>query len=176
MSLSFKIKVGDKVPFDINLWYCPYSAENYEVKVCGSPVKTTTGDLFKNKKVVLFALPAAFSPTCQNTHLPGYLKQFDNFKAKGVDTIICLSTNDAYAMDAWGKNQGVEDKILMVADGNGEFVSSLGLSRDLSASGMGKVRAKRFAMVVDDGVVKYLGLEEKSGVSVSGAESILANL
>ncbi|KAI9139089.1 thioredoxin-like protein [Paraphysoderma sedebokerense] len=170
------IKVGDKVPFDVNLWYSPYNPDNYDIKVCGSPVKTTTGDLLKNKRVVLFALPAAFSPTCQNTHLPGYLKQYDALKAKGINTIICLSTNDAYAMDAWGKNQGVKDKILMVADGNGEFVDKLGLSWDLSSHGLGKGRSKRFAMVIDDGVVKFLGVEPDTGVSVSGVDSVLSKL
>jgi peroxiredoxin len=140
------------------------------------PQPITTKEIFDGKKVVLFAVPGAFTPTCSNQHLPGFVRHGDAIKAKGVNTIACLSVNDAFVMGAWGKAQNVGDKILMLADGNAEFTKKLGLELDASGFGMG-VRAKRFAMIVDRGVVKHLAVEANPGQAVdSGAEAILGRL
>jgi peroxiredoxin len=126
--------------------------------------------LFAGKKVVLFAVPGAFTPTCSKQHLPGYLAQHDAIKAKGVDTIACLAVNDVFVMDEWARANGVGDRIVMLADGNGAYAKALGLEFDLSGFGMG-TRSRRFSMVVDNGVVKELNVESGAGVSVSGAEA-----
>lgn len=145
-------------------------------KVMGDdgPQDLTVDELCKGRKVVLFAVPGAFTPGCTKTHLPGYVVNADRIKAKGVDTIACMAVNDAFVMDAWGKQQNA-DEILMLADGNGDYTRALGLEMDASGMGMG-TRCKRFAMVVDDGVVQHLAVEPAGGVDVSAAEKILEKL
>ena len=135
----------------------------------------TTDELFGGKKVVIFAVPGAFTPTCSNQHLPGFIEQADAIRAKGVDDIICMSVNDAFVMDAWGKDRGVGDKVRMVADGNGELSKALGLDFDGSGIGFG-LRCQRFAAIVDDGVVTKLAVEEPMKFDVSSADAILAAL
>src|SRR6202012_1919955 len=142
------IKVGDKVP----------SATLREMTADG-PAPVTTDDLFAGKKVALFALPGAFTPTCSAKHVPGYVQNHDALKAKGVDAIVCVSVNDAFVMGAWGKDQGAGDKVLMLADGNGDFTRAMGLEFDASKFGMGK-RSQRYSAVVKDGKVKSLNVEE----------------
>ena len=132
-------------------------------------------ELFGGKKVVIFALPGAFTPTCSAKHLPGFVQHAGSIKAKGVDTIGCVSVNDAFVMDAWGKDQGVGDSVMMLADGSAEFAKALGLDFDASGFGMG-TRIQRFAMVVDDGVVKTLNVEAPRAYEVSSAEAILEEL
>ncbi|MFC4350474.1 peroxiredoxin [Fodinicurvata halophila] len=134
-----------------------------------------TDEFFADKKVVVFALPGAFTPTCSAKHLPGYIEHAQAFFDKGVDAIICLSVNDAFVMDAWGKDQKVDDKILMMADGNADFSKALGLSMDVSARGMG-IRSQRYSMLVENGVVKLLNVEEPGAFEVSGAEAMLRAL
>lgn len=158
------INVGDKVP-----------SASLNIMGDSGPQATTTEALFGGKKVVLFALPGAFTPTCSAKHLPGFVEHAAAIKAKGVDTIACLSVNDAFVMGAWGKDQNVGDKILMVADGNGDFTSALGLEMDASGFGMGQ-RSQRYAMVIEDGVVKTLNVEQAGTFEVSSAEAILAAL
>ena len=149
---------------------------NTTLKVMGEkgPVDIDTDDIFKGKKVVLFAVPGAFTPGCSLSHLPGYVVLADQIRDKGVDTIACMAVNDAFVMDAWGKSQNAGD-ILMLADGNGEFVRALGLEMDASDFGMG-MRSQRFALVAEDGVVKHLAVEPGGKVDVSSAESILGTL
>ncbi|HEX9585351.1 MAG TPA: peroxiredoxin [Gammaproteobacteria bacterium] len=154
------IKVGDKVP-QVTLSHM----------TADGPKEVTTGELFAGKKVVLFALPGAFTPTCSRSHLPGFVVNADKLKAKGVDEIICLSVNDAFVMDAWGKAQNA-DEIRMVGDGNAEFARATGLELDLTSRLMG-VRLTRFAMIVEDGVVKHLNVEEPGKFEVSSAEKML---
>ncbi|MBV8977438.1 MAG: peroxiredoxin [Alphaproteobacteria bacterium] len=158
------IKVGDKIP----------QATLMRMKE-GGPKPVTTSELFDGKKVVVFALPGAFTPTCSAKHLPGFIQNAAAFKAKGVDTIACLSVNDAFVMGAWGENQGAGDKVVMLADGNGDFTRQLGLEMDATKFGMG-MRSKRYAMVVDNGVVKALNVEEPGAFSVSSAEHVLQQL
>jgi peroxiredoxin len=145
-------------------------------KVMGKegPTDLSSDELFKGKKVVLFALPGAFTPGCTKAHLPGYVVNADTIKAKGVDTIACMSVNDAFVMDAWGKAQNAEE-IVMLADGNGTYTRAMGLEMDASGFGMG-TRCKRFAMIVDDGVVTEIAVEPAGGVDVSSAEKILEKL
>lgn len=138
------------------------------------PAPLTTDAIFDGKKVVLFAVPGAFTPGCSMTHLPGYVVNADDIKAKGVDTIACLSVNDAFVMDAWGKAQNAEE-ILMLADGNGEFTQKLGLELDASGFGLG-TRSQRYAMIVDNGTVTHLQVEEGPGVDVSAAEAMMGLL
>lgn len=154
------IQVGDSIPA-------------VTLKVMGEkgPQDISTGDIFKGKKVVLFAVPGAFTPGCTLTHLPGYVVNADKIKAKGVDTIACMAVNDAFVMSAWGKSQNA-DEILMLADGNATLTSALGLELDASGFGMGK-RSQRFALIADDGVVTQLAVEPAGGVDVSAAEKIL---
>ena len=140
----------------------------------GKPTPMTVGDLFGGKKVVLFAVPGAFTPTCSNAHLPGYVVKADELKAKGVDNIVCLSVNDAFVMDAWGKDKNAE-QLLMIADGNGDFTKALGLEMDGSGFGLG-TRSQRYAMIVDDGKVTKLAVEEPGKLEVSAAEAILDSL
>ena len=159
------IQVGDKVP----------SATLYHMTGDG-PAAITSDELFSGKKVVLFALPGAFTPTCSAQHVPGYLKNAAALRDKGVDTIACLSVNDVFVMGAWGKDQGSEGQILMLADGSGDFTKAAGMELDLTARGLG-VRSHRYAMVVEDGVVKALHLEENPGeLDNSSAESMLTEL
>jgi peroxiredoxin len=158
------IKVGDKIP----------SAMLME-KQDGGPKPVKTDELFAGKKVVLFALPGAFTPTCSAKHLPGFIQNADAIKAKGADVIACLSVNDAFVMGAWGDQQGAGGKVMMLADGNGEFTKALGLEMDATRFGMGH-RSQRFSMIVDDGVVKALNIEEPGAFSVSSAEHVLKQL
>ena len=158
------IKVGDRVP----------SATLKHMTADGIQ-EITTEELFGGKKVVIFALPGAFTPTCSAKHLPGFVQHAGAIKAKGVDTIGCLSVNDAFVMDAWGKDQGVGDSVMMLADGNGEFARALGLDFDASGFGMG-TRAQRFALVAEDGVVKILNVEAPGAYEVSSAEAVLQAL
>ena len=158
------IKVGDKIP----------SATLMQMKD-GGPKPVKTDDLFAGKKVVVFALPGAFTPTCSAKHLPGFVQNADAIKAKGVDAIACVSVNDAFVMGAWGDQQKVGDKIMMLADGNGDLTKALGLELDGSRFGMGK-RSQRFAMIVDNGVVTKLNVEEPGAFAVSSAEHVLTEL
>ncbi|MEO0936036.1 MAG: peroxiredoxin, partial [Cyanobacteria bacterium J06641_2] len=132
-------------------------------------------ELFKGKKVLLFAVPGAFTPACSNQHLPGYIQNAEQIKAKGVDTIACISVNDVFVMDAWGKSQNAGDKVLMLADGDGEFAKAAGLELDLNGKGLG-MRSQRYAMVVEDGMVKELELEDGGKLENSTAEKLLAKL
>ena len=138
------------------------------------PTDITTDEIFSGKKVVFFAVPGAFTPGCSVTHLPGFVVNADKIKAMGVDTIVCMSVNDAFVMGAWGQAQNAEE-LLMLADGNGEFAQLLGLDFDGSGFGLG-TRSQRFAMIVDNGVVSHLNVEAGPGVDVSSAESIMALL
>ena len=158
------IKVGDRIP----------SATLFQMTKDG-PAPISTDDVFKGKKVVLFALPGAYTPTCSAKHLPGFVSKAGEIKAKGVDTIACLSVNDAFVMGAWGKDQGVGDKVLMLSDGSAELTKAMGLELDLTPRGFG-VRSDRYAMIVDDGVVKLLNREQPGAFEVSSAETILKAL
>ncbi len=158
------IQVGDRIP-----------STTLHHMTANGPEAITTDEIMKGKKVVLFALPGAFTPTCSAKHLPGFLSKADEIKAKGVVTIACLSVNDAFVMGAWGKDRGAGDKVVMLADGNGEFTRALGLEMDVSMAGLG-VRSQRFAMVVEDGVVSKLAVEAPQKFEVSSAEAILAAL
>lgn len=155
------IKVGDKLP-----------SVKLKTRIQGDMKDLTTEDIFAGKKVALFGLPGAFTPTCSAKHLPGYVEHADALRAKGVDTIVCLSVNDAFVMDAWGKDQKVGDKVLMLADGSADFARAVGLELDLTANGMG-VRIKRFSMLVENGVVKTLNVEKPGAFEVSDAATIL---
>jgi len=156
--------VGDKIP-DITL--TTMTAEG--------PAPVTSADLFGGKKVVLFAVPGAFTPTCSAKHLPGFVGNADAIKAKGVDTVACLSVNDPFVMGAWGKDQNVGSNVMMLADGAAAFNTAMGLDWDLSAKGLG-VRSQRYVMVIDDGTVTHLAVEEAGAFDVSSAESVLSVL
>ena len=156
------IQVGDKIPVGM-----------FTVMGAEGPTGLSTADLFGGKKVVLFAVPGAFTPTCSAAHLPGFVVHVDDIKAKGVDTVACMSVNDVFVMHAWGQSANAEH-IQMLADGNGTFTEALGLVLDGSGFGMG-ARSKRFAMVVDDGVVTLLNVDE-AALEASSAEAILAAL
>ncbi len=158
------IRVGDKLP-----------SVTLQIKTEDGVKNINSDDLFAGKKVVLFALPGAFTPTCSAAHLPGYVVQSDALNAKGVDQIVCLSVNDAFVMDAWGKQNNVEDRVLMVADGSAKFTRAVGLELDRVEDGMG-IRSQRYAMVVNDGVVELLNVEAPKEFKVSDAETILASL
>lgn len=158
------ISVGDKVP----------STTLYEMGGEG-PQGISTDDLFAGKKIALFAVPGAFTPTCSAQHVPGFLNNLDAIKAKGVDEVVCLAVNDVFVMSAWGKQQSTDSKIRMLADGSGDFTKAMGLEFDLSARGLG-VRSRRYAMVVNDGTVELLNVEEGPELSVSSAESVLEAL
>src|SRR5262245_9603337 len=158
------IKVGDKIP-----------STNLKYKNSDGIQTVSTDDLFKGKTVVLFALPGAFTPTCSAKHLPGFVQNAGALRAKGVDTIACLSVNDAFVMGAWGKDQKVGDKVMMLADGNGAFTKAVGLENDNSSYGMG-MRSRRYAMVVENGVVKRLNIENPGSFEVSSAEAVMKAL
>jgi peroxiredoxin len=138
------------------------------------PAKMTTDDVFAGKRVVLFAVPGAFTPGCSMHHLPGFVQYADSIKAKGVDTIACMAVNDVFVMDAWSRDQKADGKVLMLADGSGHYTAKLGLEMDASKFGMG-MRCKRFSMLVEDGVVKTLNVDG-SGVDKSSAETMLTQL
>jgi peroxiredoxin len=158
------IKVGDTIP-----------SMKLMVATADGPKEISTDEVFKGKKVVLFAVPGAFTPTCSAKHLPGFVQNADDFKSKGVDTIACISVNDAFVMGAWGKDQGTGDKVTMLADGAAAFAKAIGLELDLNARGMG-MRSQRYALVAEDGKVTHLGVEQPGGFEVSKAEAILAVL
>ena len=157
------IQVGDKVP-----------SVNFKHMTVEGPADISSDEIFSGKKVVFFAVPGAFTPGCSLTHLPGFVVNADAIKAKGVDTIACMAVNDAFVMGAWGENQNAEE-ILMLADGNGDFTSAIGLELDASGFGMGK-RAQRFGMIVENGTVTYLGVEAPGEIKASSAETMLEQL
>jgi peroxiredoxin len=157
------IKAGDTIPA------CTMKTMGAE-----GPTDITTDEIFSGKKVLLFAVPGAFTPGCSVTHLPGYVVNADKIKAAGVDTIVCMAVNDAFVMGAWGTAQNAEE-LLMLADGNGEFTTALGLELDGTGFGLGH-RSQRFAMLVDNGTVSNLNVEPGAGVDVSSAETMMALL
>jgi len=154
------IQMGDKIPA------ATFASMNDGVQ------SLTTDDVFADKKVVLFSVPGAFTPTCSAQHLPGFVNKADEFRAKGVDTIACMAVNDVFVMDAWGQSAEVGDSILMLADGNGEFTKALGLELDGTGFGMG-MRSQRFALVADDGKIIALHVEAPGEFKVSAAEAVL---
>ena len=158
------IKISERIP-------------EVTIQVMGEsgPERVTSGDFFSGKRVVLFAVPGAFTPTCSARHLPGFIAAADDMMAKGVDVIACLSVNDAWVMDAWGKDQEVGNKIVMLADGSGHLTRALGLELDRTSGGMG-MRSRRYAMVIDDGRVSQLNVEADGKFEVSDAETVLAVL
>ena len=158
------IKVGDKVP-----------SATFTVWGESGPGPLSTDDLLKGKTVALFALPGAFTPTCSAKHVPGFKAHAAEFRAKGVDTIACVSVNDVFVMKAWGENQGVGDDVLMLADGNGDFTRAVGLEMDGSKFGMGQ-RSQRYSMIVKDCVVTHLNVEQGGEFKVSSAEYMLPQL
>ncbi len=159
------IKVGDRIP-----------EAKFRVMTADGPGWKTTDEVFKGKKVVLFAVPGAFTPTCHNNHLPGFLKNADAFKQKGIDTVAVTGVNDIFVMNAWKKETGAEGKIDFLADGNADFAKAIDMSLDASAGGLG-TRSKRYAMVVDNGVVKALNVEDAPGkAEISSAENLLKQI
>ncbi|KAJ6468056.1 1-Cys peroxiredoxin isozyme [Mycena vulgaris] len=167
------IKVGDTIPKG-EFGYIPWAPELEDNLACGIPSKITT-DAWKGKKVVLFSVPGAFTPTCHTNHLPPYLQKYDEFKAKGVDVIAVIAANDLFVMSGWARFEGCKDKILALSDANAKWSAGLDLSIDLTDKGLG-VRTNRYAMIIDDLVVKYIEVEPAPGVSVSGADAVLAKL
>ncbi len=158
------IQAGEKMPSGV-----------FGVMTDAGPGAISTEELFAGKKVVLVSVPGAFTPTCSASHLPGFVNQADELLAKGVDSIACTSVNDVFVMDAWGKDQKVADKVMMLADGNGEYARALDLEMDGTAFGMGK-RSQRFAIIVDDGVAQHVAVEAPGKLEVSKADAILASL
>ena len=159
------IAVGDKLP-----------NATFKIMTDDGPGQMTTDELFAGKKVVLFAVPGAFTPTCHMNHLPGFVEHFDTIKAKGIDEIAVVSVNDVWVMNEWSKASKGKGKIHFLADGAAEFTKAAGLDIDLSVAGMG-IRSKRYSMIVDDGVLKALNIEEKPGTAeISGAARILEQL
>ena len=157
------IKQGDKIP-------------NVELKTMGAegPEVVQTGEVLGTGKVVLFAVPGAFTPGCSKIHLPGFVQGADDLKAKGVDRVACVAVNDVWVMDAWGKDQGVGDKILMLADGSGTFTKALGLELDVVAAGLG-TRSKRYSAVIEDGIVTSIDIDD-SGIDASSCEATLGRV
>lgn len=165
------IQVGERLPSGTLM-------EMNEVETQGcplGPVSREVRDLVKGKRIVIFGLPGAFTPTCSAKHVPGYVAQWEHLRAKGVDEIWCVSVNDAFVMGAWGRDQGTAGRVRMLADGNADFTRALGLEVDLSARGMG-TRSQRYSMLVEDGVVKALNLEQPGKFEVSSAETMLGQL
>src|ERR1700733_7203602 len=158
------IKVGDKIPQGIFKQLTPEG-----------PKEITTDELFGGKKVALFAVPGAFTPTCSQRHLPGYVDKAAALKAKGVDAIACVSVNDAFVMGAWGKDQNCGDKVMMLADGSGDFTRAVDLELDATRAGLGK-RSQRYSMLVDNGVIKALHVEAPGKFEVSDADTMLKDL
>jgi peroxiredoxin len=158
------INIGEKIP-SVTLQYMD-----------GSSIKNeSTDELLSGKKVALFALPGAFTPTCSASHLPGYVVKSDALFAKGIDLIVCLSVNDAFVMSAWGLQHNVDDRILMMADGSANFTQAVGLELDLTSNGMG-VRSQRYSMLINDGVVEALNIEAAGKFEVSDADTMLSSL
>jgi peroxiredoxin (alkyl hydroperoxide reductase subunit C) len=164
MRKQMTIKVGDKIP-----------SMKLMMATSDGPKETSTDEIFKGKKVVLFAVPGAFTPTCSAKHLPGFVQNAGAIKAKGVDTIACIAVNDAFVMGAWAKDQGCDGKVTMLADGSGTFAKAVGLELDVTARGLG-MRSQRYALVAEDGKVTHLAVEPPGGFEVSKAESILSAL
>jgi alkyl hydroperoxide reductase 1 len=164
------LKAGDDFPEGIIFTHIPYTPENAEVTACGNPARYDASKEFKNKKVILFAVPGAFTPTCQNTHLPSFIENMDKLRAKGVDQVVCIAYNDAWVMSAWGKANGVTDgSILFISDAGAEFSKSIGWNNN--------ERTGRYAIVVDHGKITYAGHEGKSGTTlVSDADAVLSHL
>jgi peroxiredoxin len=159
------IKVGDRIP-----------EAKFRIMSERGPASKTTDEVFKGKKVVLFAVPGAFTPTCNNSHLPGFLKNADAIKAKGVDTIAVTGVNDVFVMEAWSKATGAQGKIEFLSDGNGDFAKAIDLVLDASGAGLG-LRSRRYAMLVEDGVVKALSVEDEPGkAEISSAENLLKQI
>lgn len=163
-AISATIAVGDKLPESTFSYF----------DSTGELQTTTVSDLTKGKKAILFAVPGAFTPTCSQKHLPGFVEKSGELKSKGVETIACISVNDAFVMKAWKADLKIEDQVLLLSDGNGDFTKAIGCELDLSDKPVGLgVRSRRYAMLVDDGVVKVLNLEEGGAFTFSGAEDIL---
>ena len=159
------IQVGDKIP-----------SVTLKQMTSEGPKDITTDELFRGKKVALFAVPGAFTPACSQRHLPGFVDRASDIKAKGIDEIVCVAVNDIFVMTAWGKEQKADGKVRMLADGSGDFVRALGLDLDLSKMGLG-TRSKRYSILVDNGVVKSLNVEQQPGqVEASGADAMLRAL
>lgn len=158
------IKVGDKLP-----------SGTFTLITKDGPQKVSAEEYFKGRKVVLFSVPGAFTPTCDAKHLPGFVEKAGELKGKGVDKLACIAVNDAFVMKAWGKSQNTDEKVDMLADGNAEYTKALGLDFDASGFGMG-TRGQRFAIIADDGVVKALNVEAKGEFKVSSAEYVLGQL
>jgi len=158
------IKVGDKMP-----------SGTLTIATKDGPQKVSADEFFAGKKVVVFSVPGAFTPTCDAKHLPGFVERAGDLKAKGIDTIACLAVNDAFVMKAWGKTQGADGKVEMLADGNAEYTKALGLDFDATGFGMG-TRGQRFALVVDNGVVKQVNVEAKGEFKVSSADFVIEQL
>lgn len=158
------IKAGDRMP-----------AGTFKTMGAEGPKDLTTEELFKGKKVILFSVPGAFTPTCDAKHLPGFIESAESLKAKGVDTIACMAVNDVFVMNAWGKHSGTASKVLMLADGNGDYARALGLELDARGFGMG-TRGQRFAIVVEDGVARTVNVEAPGQFKVSSAEHLLGQL
>jgi peroxiredoxin len=158
------IQVGERMP-----------EGKFKIMTDKGPQDLTTAQLFDNKRVVLFSVPGAFTPTCDAKHLPGYLEQANQLRAKGIDTIACMAVNDVFVMNAWGKAANVAGKVLMLADGNGDYARALGLELDGRGFGMG-MRGQRFALVVDKGVARQVNVEAPGQFKVSAAEAVLAQL
>jgi len=170
---TVSIKIGDTVPHG-EFTHVPYTEELADHAACGVPTKLRTDD-WKDKKVVLISVPGAFTPTCHQNHLPPYLAKYDDFKAKGVDVIAVIAANDAFVMSGWARVEGLKDKILALSDPNAAWSAQMGLSVDLSVRDFG-IRTSRYAMVLNDLKVEYLGVEPAPGVTVSGADAVLAAL
>ncbi|MCB1477577.1 MAG: peroxiredoxin [Tepidamorphaceae bacterium] len=159
------VKVGEHLP----------EAE-FPIMTDDGMVKRSASDIFYGRKVVMFAVPGAFTGTCQNVHVPGFLKNVDAFKAKGVDEVFCLAVNDPFVLAAWAKEVGTDGKITLLSDGNGTFTKALDMSVDLSAAGLGE-RSKRYAMLIEDGVVTQLNVEDSPGkAEISSAETLLGQM
>jgi len=160
------IKVGDRIP-----------DATFRVMTAEGPQPRTTADVFKSKKVVLIGMPGAFTPTCHRNHLPGFVEKSGEFRKKGVDAIAVTTTNDHFVMSAWSKAASADGKVEFLADGNGEFAKAIGLNYDGSERGMGGVRSRRYSMLVEDGVVKVLNIEESAGKAEStSAENLIKAL
>lgn len=158
------IKAGDRIPFATLMTPGP-----------DGPVEITTDAVFHGRKVVLFATPGAFTPTCSARHLPGFVQHAAELKAKGVDAVVCLAVNDVFVLSAWARDQGVSDEVQMLADGSAQFTKAIGLEVDLTARGLG-IRSQRFALVATNGIVDYLAVEKPGEFAVSRAEAVLEHL
>ena len=158
------IQIGDRIP-----------VVTLRMIAAGREREVSTDDLFRGKRAVLFAVPGAFTPTCSDYHLPGFVEQADAIKAKGIDLIACVAVNDHFVMEAWGKSREVGDKILMLADGNGDFARAMGLETDSSRFGMG-TRTRRYAALIEDGVLKAIHVDQPGRFEVSSAEKILEKI